>query len=92
MDAVKTNFLVTLGGLRFSLPVSGNGFLSWDSIVQVEWSQTWRWFVLHTPDGRKLRVSGLLRGLPQLAQALLGSLPRNRFSDAAHALLVDRRR
>jgi len=42
LDAVKTNFLVTLGGLRFSLPVSGNGFVSWDSIVQVEWSRTWR--------------------------------------------------
>jgi len=43
----------------------------WREIVRIEYAEGMKWFVLHLRDGRRIRLSVMLLGLPEAAQALL---------------------
>ena len=51
------------------------GFLRWSELKKVRYGSSMKWFRLETASGEVLRVSAMLMGLPEFAQALLKSTP-----------------
>ena len=57
-------------GLRYG-SIRGGGTLRWRELRSVRWSPGMKWFRLETREGRVVRVSAMLTGLPAFAEAVL---------------------
>ena len=57
-------------GLRYG-SIRGGGTLRWRELRSVTWSPGMKWFRLETREGRVVRVSAMLTGLPAFAEAVL---------------------
>jgi hypothetical protein len=62
------------GGLRYRRALGRSGVVRWSEVAAVSYSPAWKWFRIATTDGRAVRASAMLRGLPELAQALLAEV------------------
>jgi hypothetical protein len=62
------------GGLRYRRALGRSGALRWSEVAVVSYSPAWKWFRIATTDGRVVRASAMLRGLPELAQAVLAEV------------------
>jgi hypothetical protein len=82
-----TKFEVLPQGFRFRSPLRGSGMASWPTVTKVSWSRLGKWFVIRLSSGRPVRVSAMLRNLPEFAATLIQKLPRYSFDEQAHALL-----
>jgi hypothetical protein len=58
-------------GLASHTFFGGSRVAQWSDIQSVQYSRSWGWFVLKLRDGKTLRLSAMLVGLPAFAQALL---------------------
>lgn len=62
-------------GLAYRKMLGTTGFLRWSELKKVRYGSSMKWFRLETASGEVLRVSAMLMGLPEFAQALLKSTP-----------------
>ena len=74
-------------GIRSSSWIAGPGFLYWSDIRSVRYSPSMKWFRIEGRDGRILRVSVMLMGLPEFARAILREVPGFAIEPAARNLL-----
>lgn len=58
-------------GVRYRDVLGGRGLARWEEIAAVRYSEGMKWFVVRTADGRTLRLSVLLTGLPLFAECVL---------------------
>jgi hypothetical protein len=63
------------------------GALVWRDISRISYSPSLKWFRLETSDGRVIRVSVMLKGLPDFARTVLTEVPINRIDAPAQSLL-----
>lgn len=89
VDYFIASFRVTEDGIEFRVPLQGTGMIEWSQIRLVGWSPSLKWFLIHTTDGRTIRLPVTLYGLPVVANALLTRLAANRFTTDARTLLVE---
>jgi hypothetical protein len=75
------------GGMRYGRMFGGGGELRWSEVRAVRWSEAAKWFRLELPDGRVVRVSAMLRGLPAFAAAVLAGAPPHAIDDPTRRLL-----
>ena len=75
------------GGMRYGRMFGGGGELRWSDVRAVRWSEAAKWFRLELSDGRVVRVSAMLRGLPAFAAAVLASVPAGAIDEPARRLL-----
>lgn len=75
------------GGIRYSPLISTPGFLPWSDIKSVRYAPSLKWFRIEGRDGRIIRVSVMLMGLPEFARAVLSEVPGSRIDPAARGLL-----
>ncbi len=74
-------------GLRYRTWVGGRGFLRWDDVVRIRYSETARWFRMDGAQGEIVRVSELLDSISEIARAVLQFVPRERIDlDALYVL------
>lgn len=66
-------------GLRYRTFLGRRGILKWQDLVLVRFAPTMRWFRLVSRDGRVVRVSAMLQGLPDFAAALLANVDHSRI-------------
>jgi hypothetical protein len=76
--------------MRFRVPPKGHGYVKWDDVQSVTWSEPLGWFVIQTAEGHIIRVTSRLYGMESMAEALLANVPRSHFETRAHSLLTDR--
>jgi hypothetical protein len=62
-------------GLAYRKLLGSTGFLRWSELKRIRYGSTMKWFRLDAMDGRVVRLSAMLMGLPEFAQALLKSAP-----------------
>ena len=62
-------------GLSYHAPLRGPGHAPWSDITAFRYRESWKWFVVRLRDGRTLRLSVMLIGLPELAEALIENVP-----------------
>ena len=78
---------LTPEGLHYGKMVGRGGLARWDEITRVRYSDTSKWFRLETADGRVIRVSVMLRGLPDFASAVLDHVPADSIDGRAQEIL-----
>jgi hypothetical protein len=75
------------GGIRYLPLISTPGFLPWSDIKSVRYAPSLKWFRIEGRDGRIIRVSVMLMGLPEFARAVLREVPEIRIDPVAKDLL-----
>ena len=88
LDCVFTTIWVDADSVRGRYLLKGRVAVKWGEVKRIEWSPGFVWFVLHTTDGAKLRVSAGMRGVRAFANALLDCVDAERFSQAARERLL----
>lgn len=67
---------LTKDGLEYGRLWRARGTLRWSQLKRVRYAAGMQWFCLETESGDTVRVSGMLRGLPEFAQTLLRFAPQ----------------
>ena len=75
------------GGLRYTPLISSPSFMPWTDVKSVRYAPSMKWFRIEGRDGRIVRVSVMLMGLPEFARVLLSEVPELRIDPAARVLL-----
>ena len=88
LEYYVVRFELLPAGLRFRTLFRGSGLIEWSMVRRVSWSDVPKWFVIVLPNGAKIRVSALLRGLPAFADAILTNVPSEYFQVEARTLLL----
>jgi len=78
----RRRLLLDAGGLTDTSPWSGGTTVPWNEIASVDYSRTFQCFVFRTTDGRKLRASALMVGIPDLIDSLSEHLQGEMFERA----------
>jgi len=87
LDYRNARHTLTADGLRYGKMLGGTGTLRWADVQRLSYSQSAKWFRLDLADGRVVRVSAMLVGLPQFAQAVLDQVPPAAISPDARTVL-----
>ena len=82
LETLTLRVEVSPRGVQIDSPWSGVRTLAWNEIVEVGYSPAMMWFTLRGRDGTRIRVSRLLRGIPDLARALRAHLEPRVFEAA----------
>ena len=70
---------VTESGINYGRMLGQRGVLAWIDVKEVRYAQVMKWFVLTPTNGRPIRVSAMLMGLPEFATQLLAHVPESRI-------------
>jgi len=74
-------------GMQYGRMLGGTGVLRWSAVCRLRYSQSAKWFRLDLADGKVVRVSAMLMGLPGFAQAALGQVPAAAIDPPTRAVL-----
>jgi hypothetical protein len=80
VEYVTTSYVAREAGLEYTTLLR-RGFAAWSEISEVRFSPSMKWFVLRMRDGKTLRISALMLGLPVFAEAVL--------AEASHMVIDD---
>ncbi len=83
---------LTPEGLRYGKLLGRGGLARWDQVIEVCYSDAAKLFRLETSDGRVIRVSAMLTGLPDFASAALDNVSEGAIDRRAHEMLEATRR
>ena len=78
---------LTLEGLRYGKLFGWGGVVRWDQIRRLRYSDSTKWFRLDTSDGRVVRISAMLTGLPDFAAAALDRVAEDAIDPRARERL-----
>ena len=67
--------MLTPDGLRYGKMFGGGGILRWADVRRLNYSESAKWFRLDLADGRVVRLSAMLIGMPEFARAALAQVP-----------------
>ena len=76
-------------GLRYGRTLGPGGLARWDEIERVAFSDSAKWFRLHLTDGRVVRLSAMLQGLPEFAAQVLERVPGSVIDTKTRQLLEE---
>jgi Bacterial PH domain len=75
LDYRNARHALTDDGLRYGRLLGGGGQARWTEVRELRYSQSAKWFRLDLADGRVVRISAMLQGLPEFAAAALTQVP-----------------
>jgi PH (Pleckstrin Homology) domain-containing protein len=86
-EYVRVRYSLQPGGLHYTPLLSRSWTLRWGDVTGIRYSQAAKWFRIDTGSGRVVRVSAMLTGLPEFAQAVLREVPPSRIDADALPIL-----
>jgi hypothetical protein len=87
LDYWKARHALTSDGLRYGKLLGGGGQARWSDVRELRFSQSAKWFRLDLVDGRVVRISAMLQGLPEFAAAVLSQVPPAAIDGDTRAVL-----
>lgn len=87
LDYRNARHTLTPDGLAFGRMLGAGGQLRWVDVRKLRYSQSAKWFRLELADGRVVRISAMLRGLPEFAAAALAQVPPGSIDDDTRTVL-----
>ena len=87
LDYRNARHVLTHDGLRYGKLLGGGGEARWTDVRKLGYSQSAKWFRLDLADGGVVRISAMLRGLPEFAAAVLAQVPPSAIDGDARAVL-----
>jgi hypothetical protein len=76
-------------GLEYGRMLGGGGVLLWSDVHRIHYSQPGKWFRLEARDGRVVRISAMLQGLPEFAREALAHLPATAMDAKTRWILAE---
>lgn len=87
LDYRNARHELTADGLRYGKLLGGGGQARWPEVRKLRYSQSAKWFRLDLADGRVVRISAMLQGLPEFAAAVLSQVPPAAIDEDTRAVL-----
>jgi Bacterial PH domain len=87
LDYRNARHTLTPDGLRYGRMLGDGGSLRWSEVRRVRYSEAAKWFRLELDGGRVVRISAMLRGLPEFATAVLAQVPPSAIEEDTRAVL-----
>jgi hypothetical protein len=87
LDYRNARHALTPDGLRYGKLFGGGGQARWTDVRRIRFSQSAKWFRLDLADGRVVRISAMLQGLPEFAAAALAQVPQAAIDGDTRAVL-----
>jgi hypothetical protein len=87
LDYRNARHVLTPDGLRYGKLLGGGGLMRWTDVSTLRYSPSAKWFRLDLADGRVVRVSAMLQGLPEFAAAALTQVPPTAVDADTRAVL-----
>jgi Bacterial PH domain len=87
LDYRNARHTLTSDGLRYGRMLGNGGTLRWTEVRRVRYSEAAKWFRLELSGGEVVRISAMLKGLPQFAAAVLGRVPSAAIDEDTRAVL-----
>jgi Bacterial PH domain len=78
---------LTEDGLQYGRMLGQTGALRWNEVRRLAYSESAKWFRIELADGRVVRVSAMLVGLPNFARAALDRVPSSAIDPTTHSVL-----
>jgi hypothetical protein len=75
LDYRNARHTLTADGLRYRRMLGEGGRLRWAEVRKIRYSEAAKWFRLELAGGEVVRVSAMLKGLPEFAAAVLAQVP-----------------
>jgi len=75
LDYRNARHVLMPDGLHYGKLLGRGGQFRWADVRQLRYSQSAKWFRLELADHRIVRISAMLRGLPEFAAAVLSQVP-----------------
>ena len=82
---------VSEAGINYGRMLGQRGVLPWSDVQHVRYAPVMKWFVLKQANGRPVRVSAMLMGLPEFASQLLAHVPQERIELQTRGVLEQTR-
>ena len=82
-------YRIESNGLHYRTLFAGKGFLRWEDVARVRYSELTKWFRIDGTDGEVVRVSAMLLSLPDFARAMLRAVPGSRIDPATSDILQE---
>jgi hypothetical protein len=83
----RTRYELTADGINYGRLLGARGSLKWRDVTHLTYSPWMRRFRIETSSGEVARISAMLRGLPDFAQAVLTQVPSYAIDERALAAL-----
>jgi Bacterial PH domain len=87
LDYRNARHSITEDGLQYGKLLGGRGVLRWREVRRLVYSESAKWFRLELSDGRVVRISAMLIGLPSFARAALDHVPAAAIAGDTRTLL-----
>jgi hypothetical protein len=87
LDYCNARHVLTPDGLRYGKLMGGGGQMRWTEVRTLRYSQSAKWFRMDLTDGRVVRVSAMLQGLPEFAAAVLTQVPTAAIDEETRTVL-----
>ena len=87
LDYRNARHALTEDGLRYGKLLGGGGQARWTEVRELRYSQSAKWFRLDLANGRVVRISAMLQGLPEFAAAALTRVPPAAIDGDTRAVL-----
>jgi hypothetical protein len=87
LDYRNARHTLTADGLRYGRMLGEGGMLRWTEVRKIRYSEAAKWFRLELVGGRVVRISAMLRGLPEFAAAALAQVPPTTMDQDTRAVL-----
>jgi hypothetical protein len=87
LDYRNARHTLTSDGLRYGRMLGNGGTLRWTQVRRVYYSEAAKWFRLELSGGEVVRISAMLRGLPEFAAAVLAQVDPSAIDADTQAVL-----
>lgn len=87
LDYFNARHTLRPDGLQYGRLLGGGGVLHWRDVRKLHYSQSMKWFRLEAHDGRVARISAMMMGLPEFAQAALAQVRSDAIDDTTRPIL-----
>jgi hypothetical protein len=87
LDYRNARHTLTPDGLRYGRMLGEGGRLRWAEVRRLRYSESAKWFRLELAGGEVVRISAMLRGLPEFAAAVLAQVPSAAIDEDTRAVL-----
>jgi hypothetical protein len=87
LDYRNARHTLTPDGLRYGRMLGEGGRLRWAEVRRIHYSEAAKWFRLELAGGEIVRISAMLKGLPEFAAAVLAQVPPAAIDPDTRAVL-----
>jgi Bacterial PH domain len=87
LDYRNARHTLTPDGLHYGRMLGDGGSLRWSEVQRVRYSEAAKWFRLELAGGKVVRISAMLKGLPEFAAAVLAQVPPSAIEEDTRAVL-----